>query len=105
MPVEQIRRAVDLIRAAQHTLVCRPKDETAVREAVTLSPCPGLFDVQVTEFLPAGTVLMFRTALLDPPPPGTTCATTRDYARGDDMSGHVRDRRPGYYVTTPDGTP
>lgn len=68
-PIEQIRRAVDLIRGAQHTLVCRPEDETAVREAVTGSPCPGLFDVQVSGFLPAGTVLVFRTTLLDVPPP------------------------------------
>lgn len=101
-PVEQIQRAVDLIRAAQHTLVCRPEDETAVRDAVTRSPYPGLFNVQVSGFLPAGTVLLFRTSLLDPPPPGTTYATTRDYARGDDMSDHVRNDRPGYYAQSSD---
>ena len=69
-PIGQIQQAIDLIRGARRTLVCRAEHEQAVRDAVARCDAPGLFTVQVSEFLPAGTVLMFKTELLDPPPPG-----------------------------------
>ena len=69
-PIGQIQQAIDLIRSTRRTLICPAEHEQAVRDAVARCDAPGLFTVQVSEFLPAGTVLMFKTELLDPPPGG-----------------------------------
>ncbi len=66
--VDDIRSAMQTLRDAHRTLICRPADEPAVRAAVERSPAPGLWDVQTSEFLPPGAVLMFRPSQLDPPP-------------------------------------
>ncbi len=66
--VDDIRSAMQTLRDAHRTLICRPADEPAVRAAVERSPTPGLFDIQVSEFLPADTVLMCPTSLCDPQP-------------------------------------